>query len=184
MILFELFLSFFQVGLFSFGGGFAALPLIQNQVVTIHGWLSLTEFTDLITISQMTPGPIGINAATFVGTQIAGVPGALVATTANILPSIVISISLANIYKKYHTVSTLQGVLNGLRPTVIALILVAGINIFMAAIFKDSILSMNGINYSNLFIFAAALFLLRKFKFDPILIMFISGVLGVFFGII
>ena len=67
MILLELFLSFLQVGLFSFGGGYAALPLIQNQVVTLHPWLSLSEFTDLVTISQMTPGPIAINSATFVG---------------------------------------------------------------------------------------------------------------------
>ena len=77
MIYFQLFLSFLQIGAFSFGGGYAAMPLIQNQVVTLHGWLNLAEFTDLVTISQMTPGPIAINAATFVGTRIAGTPGAL-----------------------------------------------------------------------------------------------------------
>lgn len=71
MIYFQLFLSFFQIGLFSFGGGYAAMPLIQGQVVQGHGWLSMSEFTDLITISQMTPGPIAINSATFVGTRIA-----------------------------------------------------------------------------------------------------------------
>ena len=75
MIYLKLFLSFLQIGLFSFGGGYAAMPLIQEQVVTQHGWLTMTEFTDLITISQMTPGPIAINAATFVGSKIAGVPG-------------------------------------------------------------------------------------------------------------
>ena len=79
MIYFQLFLSFLQIGAFSFGGGYAAMPLIQNQVVTLHGWLNLAEFTDLVTISQMTPGPIAINAATFVGTRIAGTPGALAA---------------------------------------------------------------------------------------------------------
>ena len=76
MIYFQLFLSFLQIGAFSFGGGYAAMPLIQNQVVTLHGWLNPAEFTDLVTISQMTPGPIAINAATFVGTRIAGTPGA------------------------------------------------------------------------------------------------------------
>ena len=75
MIYLKLFLSFLQIGLFSFGGGYAAMPLIREQVVTQHGWLTMTEFTDLITISQMTPGPIAINAATFVGSKIAGVPG-------------------------------------------------------------------------------------------------------------
>ena len=80
MIYLKLFLSFLQIGLFSFGGGYAAMPLIQEQVVTQHGWLTMTEFTDLITISQMTPGPIAINAATFVGSKIAGVPGSVAAT--------------------------------------------------------------------------------------------------------
>jgi len=82
VIYFQLFLSFLQIGAFSFGGGYAAMPLIQNQVVTLHGWLNPAEFTDLVTISQMTPGPIAINSATFVGLQLGGLPGALVATAA------------------------------------------------------------------------------------------------------
>ena len=86
MIYLELFWSFFQVGLFSIGGGYAAMPLIQAQVVDQHGWLSLSEFIDVITISQMTPGPIGINSATFVGIKIAGIGGALVATLGCVLP--------------------------------------------------------------------------------------------------
>lgn len=90
MIYLELFLSFLQIGLFSFGGGYAAMPLIQGQVVNGHHWLSMTEFTDLITISQMTPGPIAVNSATFVGIRIAGIPGALVATLGCILPSCLI----------------------------------------------------------------------------------------------
>ena len=80
MMYIQLFLSFFQISLFSFGGGYAALPLIQGQVVNVHHWLSMTEFTDLITISQMTPGPIAINEATFVGMKLTGMPGAVVAT--------------------------------------------------------------------------------------------------------
>ena len=84
MIYLQLFLSFLQIGAFSFGGGYAAMPLIQNQVVQLHPWLSQSEFTDLITISQMTPGPIAINSATFVGTRIAGMPGALAAANIHI----------------------------------------------------------------------------------------------------
>ena len=83
----QLFWSFFQVGLFSFGGGLATMPLIQDQVVNIHHWLTLPEFTDLITISQMTPGPIAVNSASFVGMRIAGIPGSLIATFACILPA-------------------------------------------------------------------------------------------------
>ena len=92
MIYLQLFLSFLQIGLFSFGGGYAAMPLIQDQVVTRYGWLSMAEFTDLITISQMTPGPIAVNSATFVGIRIAGIPGALVATFGCILPSCILAL--------------------------------------------------------------------------------------------
>lgn len=90
MIFLQLFFSFLQIGLFSFGGGYAAMPLIQGQVVTLHGWLTISEFTDLITISQMTPGPIAVNSATFVGMKIAGIPGAMVATAGCILPSCIL----------------------------------------------------------------------------------------------
>ena len=95
MIYLQLFLSFLQIGMFSFGGGYAAMPLIQGQVVTAHHWLSMEEFTDLITISQMTPGPIAVNSATFVGTKIAGTGGALAATFGCILPSCIIVTCIA-----------------------------------------------------------------------------------------
>ena len=86
MVLLKLFWSFVQIGLFSIGGGYAALPLIQQQVVDIHGWLTMTEFADVITIAEMTPGSISINSATFVGTKIAGMPGAVIATSAVCCP--------------------------------------------------------------------------------------------------
>lgn len=94
-IFFKLFWSFFQIGLFSIGGGYAAMPLIQNQVVAIHGWLTMTQFADIITIAEMTPGPIAINSATFVGTQVAGLPGAIIATIGCVLPSCIIVLTLA-----------------------------------------------------------------------------------------
>ena len=87
MIYLQLFFSFIQVGMFSIGGGYAAMPLIQNQVVELHPWITMAEFTDLVTIAEMTPGPIAINAATFVGIRIAGLPGAVAATMGCILPS-------------------------------------------------------------------------------------------------
>ena len=109
MIYLQLFLSFLQIGLFSFGGGYAAMPLIQGQVVTLHGWLTISEYTDLITISQMTPGPIAVNSATFVGMKIAGIPGAVVATAGCILPSCIIVTILARLYLKYRNLDLLQG---------------------------------------------------------------------------
>ena len=117
MIYLQLFLSFLQIGLFSFGGGYAAMPLIQSQVVDQHHWLSIAEFTDLITISQMTPGPIAVNSATFVGIKIAGFGGAAVATVGCILPSCILVTGLAYIYLRYRKMTVLQGILGSVSYT-------------------------------------------------------------------
>ena len=101
MIYLELFWSFFQVGLFSIGGGYAAMSLIQDQVVDIHPWLTMTGFADIMAIAEMTPGPIAVNAATFVGIQVAGLPGALIATIGCIFPSCVIVMALAYVYYRF-----------------------------------------------------------------------------------
>lgn len=108
MIYLQLFFSFLQIGMFSFGGGYAAMPLIREQVVSCHGWLDMGEFTNLITISQMTPGPIAINSATFVGTKIAGIPGAVVSTLGCILPSCILVTLLAWLYLKYQEMNRSQ----------------------------------------------------------------------------
>ena len=126
MIYLELFLSFLEVGLFSIGGGYAAIPIIQNQVVEKYAWLSLNEFTDLITIAEMTPGPIAVNSATFVGIKIAGILGAIVSTLAVILPSLFIVSILANLYFKYRNIDFMQKILGILRPVIVALIASAG----------------------------------------------------------
>ena len=119
MIYLQLFWSFLQIGLFSVGGGYAAMPLIQAQTVQLHGWLTMNEFTDLVTIAEMTPGPIAVNSATFVGIRIAGLPGALVATLGCIFPSLFIVSLLAFIYYRYKNLSILQSVLASLRPAVV-----------------------------------------------------------------
>ena len=124
MIYWQLFLSFLQIGMFSFGGGYAALPLIQEQVVTQHGWLSRSEFTDLITISQMTPGPIAVNSATFVGIRLAGFLGARRRHWLY-LPSCILVTVLSYLYLKYRKMSMLQGVLETLRPAVVSMIAAA-----------------------------------------------------------
>ena len=129
MIYLELFWSFFQIGLFSIGGGYAAMPLIQNQVVDIHPWLTMTGFADIMAIAEMTPGPIAVNAATFVGIQVAGLPGVLIATIGCIFPSCVIVMTLAYVYYRFRGLSVMQGILAGLRPAVIAMIASAGISL-------------------------------------------------------
>ena len=102
MLLIRLFFAFFQVGLFAFGGGLAALPLIREQIVIHNGWMDMATFTDLVTIAEMTPGPITLNAATFVGMRIYGIPGALVATLGSVAPSIIIVLILAKVYKSLN----------------------------------------------------------------------------------
>ena len=190
MIYLQLFLSFLQIGAFSFGGGYAAMPLIQNQVVQLHSWLSQSEFTDLITISQMTPGPIAINSATFVGTRIAGIPGALAATAGCVLPSCILVTLLAKIYLKYRNLSLLQGVLKSLRPAVIAMIAAAGASILVNAFWGESIASLTAsqllpnISIRGVGIFTGSLILLARFKMNPIHVMLLSGVTEVVLQVI
>lgn len=175
----ELFLAFLQIGAFSFGGGYAAMPLIQEQVVGKYGWLSLSDFTDLVTISQMTPGPIAVNAATFVGENIAGIPGAIVATFGCILPSCIFVTILAHFYLKYRKMAMLQGILGSLRPAVVAMIFSAGLLILIPALFESGAVSFIAENFNIRMAiwFAIALFLLMKMKWDPILVMVLTGVM-------
>ena len=180
MIYWELFLSFLQVGLFSFGGGYAAMPLIIGQVVTVNHWLRMSEFTDLITISQMTPGPIAVNSATFVGTKIAGTLGALVATFGCILPSCIIVTVIARLYLKYRNMAALQGILNSLRPAVVAMIAAAGISILITAFWGNTgMISLVGTKWTLVVIFMICVVLLQKVKMNPIGVMALAGIMKV-----
>lgn len=180
MILLQLFWSFLQIGLFSFGGGYAAMPLIQAQVVIKHGWLTMEEFTNLITIAEMTPGPIAVNSATFVGTKIAGIPGALVATMGCILPACVIVTLIASLYLKYRNLSLMQGILGSLRPAVVAMIASAGISILITAFWGSSTaIALPGTNWDLIVIFIICILLLQRYKMNPILVMVLAGVMKV-----
>ncbi len=172
MIYLELFLSFLRIGAFSFGGGYAAMPLIQEEVVQRHAWISMADFADLVTISQMTPGPIAINAATFIGLQVGGLPGAVAATIGNVLPSCLIVTLLAVIYTRYRKLRLLQGILQMLRPAVVALIFTAGLQILLPAIGLPDTPELRMCLW-----FLLALFMLRKLHWDPILVMVLTGVL-------
>ena len=178
MIYLQLFLSFLQIGALSFGGGYAAMPLIQAQIVTNHSWLSMSEFTDLVTIAEMTPGPIAVNSATFVGTKIGGVLGALVATAGCILPACILVTLIARLYLKYRNLAVLQSVLGSLRPAVVAMIASAGISILITAFWGSrSAISLPDTNWSLVVIFMISMILLRKFRKNPILVMVMAGVL-------
>ena len=180
MLLLKLFFAFMQVGLFSVGGGYAAIPLIQEQIVNIHKLMTMEEFTDLITVAEMTPGPISINSATFVGMRIAGIPGVLICTVGCIIPSFCICLTLAHFYYKYRTVSGVQVVLGSLRPAVVALIASAGASILMLGLFQAELgdIILREIRGVEVVIFVLSLLVLRKFKVSAITIILGSGVVG------
>lgn len=183
MIYLELFWSFFQVGLFSIGGGYAAMPLIQRQVVDIHPWLTMTQFADIMAIAEMTPGPIAINSATFVGISVAGIPGAIVATIGCVFPSCVIVMLLAGIYYRFRGLNIVQGILNGLRPAVIAMIASAGISLAILAFYGQRNLPSDflSVDLTALSIFVVGLLVLRKWKVNPVYIMSGAGLVGIIF---
>lgn len=178
MLYLQLFWSFFQIGLFSIGGGYAAMPFIQQQVVELNHWLEMSEFTDLVTIAEMTPGPISINSATFVGTRIAGLPGALTATLGCITPSILIVSLLAYIYFHFKEMIVIKEVLKSLHPAVISLIASAGVTLLIYALFGEKGVGLDGINWISVGVFAFALLLLERFKIDPIKVMVVCGVVN------
>lgn len=175
MIYFQLFLSFLKVGLFSIGGGYAAIPLVQSEIVTGHGWLTMKEFTNLITISSMTPGPIAVNSATFVGLRIAGLPGAVVATFGSIFPALILVSLLAVLYRKYRGSSGIEAVLGCLRPAVVALITAAGLSLTQTALWGELPVSLKSPDWINVGLFAGAFVVLRKWKWNPILVMGLCG---------
>ena len=175
MIYLQLFWAFFQIGLLSFGGGYA---------VTNHRWLTMSEFTDLITISQMTPGPIAVNSSTFVGQYVAHLPGALIATLGCILPSCVIVSLLAYLYVKYKNMEVMKTILAYLRPAVVSMIAISGISILISSFFKESIIGISYIRYHAIIVFIICLLLLRKYKLNPILVMVLAGISEVVIQII
>ena len=178
-VLWKLFWSTLYLSAFTFGGGYAAMPLIREQIVTQHHWLTMAEFTDLITISQMTPGPIIINSATFVGIKIAGIPGAIAATIGSVLPSCILVTLIAWLYLKYRSLNALRSVLGTLRPAVVAMIASAGVSILMTAFWGEgAAVTLAETNWELFGIFAVCFLLLRKTKLNPIAVMVLAGVLN------
>ena len=165
----QLFLTFFKIGAFSFGGGYAMIPLIQKEIIDIHHWLPIEQFLDIIAVSQMTPGPIAINAATFVGYKVAGIGGSLAATLGVTCPSFLIILTIAILIMKFRHVSWLDAFFIGVRPAVIALIIQAAYSVA-----KNSFSGIKDI------MIAAAVFCgLYLLKINPLLIIAMAALLGI-----
>ena len=180
MIYLELLWSFMQIGLFSIGGGYAAMPLIQHQVVDLHPWLTMGQFADIMAIVEMTPGPIAINAATFVGIRVAGIPGAVIATAGCVLPSCVIVLLLAWVYYRFRGLDAVQGVLAGIRPAVVAMIASAGLGLLCLALYGQRVLpaDLSALDWVAAGIFLAGFLVLRLAKPNPIWVMAGAGAAG------
>ena len=170
-----LILAFLQVGAFSIGGGYAAMPLIKSITVDTHAWLTAAEFADLVTIAEMTPGPIALNAATFVGMRMAGFPGALAATFGCVLPSLIIVSILSWLYARFRSGRGMQTILGTLRPVVVALIASAAVTLIQVA----CTVSGEGFSLPGCLLMLASFAVLRWKKCSPILVMALCGVGGV-----
>lgn len=177
MVYLQLFFAFLYIGALSFGGGYAAMPLIQAQVIDKYTWMTINDFSSLVAIAEMTPGPIAVNAATFVGHQTAGMLGSIVATIGVILPSCFIVTILAFLYQKYRKMELMQGVLKVIRPTVISFIAAAGITIMISTFFKNGLIvfQFQEIEGRSIIYFLLAMFLLKKKKMDSIKVMMLCG---------
>ncbi|MCR1898259.1 chromate transporter [Irregularibacter muris] len=166
----DLFFTFFKIGSFGFGGGYAMLSLIQEEVTSAHGWLTKGEFLDIVAIAEMTPGPIAINMATFVGHELGGILGSALATLGVVLPSFIIVLILVHLFLKFQQNQTIQNALGGIRPAVLALIASAAL-----LLVEEAIIDVYGI------IIAIVVFLLVAIKkVNPIIVLVLSGILGIF----
>ncbi len=179
MIYWELFITFLKIGAFTFGGGYAMLPLIQREVIS-HNWLSMEEMIDFVAVSESTPGPFAVNVSTYVGTMVGGVPGAFFATLGVVLPSFVIILIVAKFFAKFQKNRIVKGAMSGLAPAVVGLIGAAAFSVFRTVFFtsgfsRDAL--MEGSFWISVLVIAVLVFLSMK-KVHPIVIILVSGAIG------
>lgn len=172
MIYLQLFWAYFKIGLFGFGGGYAMISLIQHEVVEKQNWISSSEFTDIVAISQMTPGPIGINSATYIGYTVAdSVWGSVVATIAVCLPSFILVLLISHFYNRFRKNKYVENVFKGVRPVTVGLIASAALLLMNTE---------NFIDYISIIIFIVAFVLVKWVKIHPILMILLAGIAGLF----
>lgn len=179
MIYLQLFLTFFIIGLFNFGGGGAMISLIQTQVVGVRGWITEADFTDIIAISQSTPGPIGINCATYVGYQVGGILGSTAATLAVVLPSFLIFFLLVRVFDRFHSHPVFVGTMKVLKPAVAGLIGAAAmILMFHIDGAHVSVITENFADWTSWTLFAAAFIATYIWRVNPITLIILGGIAG------
>lgn len=168
-LLLKLFISFFKIGAFSFGGGYAMLPLIEDEIIKVHGWLTTAEFVDILAIAEMTPGSIAVNSATFLGYKVASIPGSIVATIAVVLPSFIIMSLIFHFVEKFRKSPYVDWIFTGIRPIVLGLIASAAV-----VVGKNAFIDIKSV------LIALGLFYFVSFKdVNPIIGILACGALGV-----
>jgi len=178
MILLQLFLTFFEIGAFTFGGGYAMLPMIRQEVLT-KGWMTKEQIVDFIAVSESTPGPFAVNVSTYIGARCAGFPGAVAATLGVVLPSFIVILLVAKVFDKFRKNRLVEGCMSGLRPAVVGLI--------GSAIISIALSLFTGVDSTKILITAAILagsiLLLEKVRLHPILIIVIGAIAGIACGL-
>ena len=185
MILFDLFITFFEIGLFTFGGGYAMISLVMEKTLA-NGWLTEAELLNMIAVAESTPGPIAVNMATFVGSTQAGILGSAMATLGVVLPSFIIILLISAVMKNFLKYNGVKAFLSGVRPCVVALILGTGITLFLSTLFNFKSVEESSFSpdIKGIIIFAVVLIAsliykkLRNKKPSPILVIAISAILG------
>jgi chromate transporter len=160
--------TFFKIGLFAYGGGYAAVALIISEVINTRHWITSTDFLQILTLAEMTPGPIAINTATFVGYQVAGLPGSAVATLGIILPSLILVTTAFHFYRKIENLAQIKSIMSAMRPAVLAILISAVISLAKPTL--TSIISVA--------IFSIVLLASLRFKLNPLLLILLAGSAG------
>ena len=177
----DIFLNFMKIGLFAFGGAYAVIPLIEEQMVTNTGWMNFKEFSDLIAIDELTPGPIIVNCATFIGLKLGGFPGAIAATLGCVVPGALIALTLIYLYRKYKEIPMISEAIRTLKCMSVALIFSVLLKMFMNAVMPEGI---SNINFLNLVMVAGSFFILKKYKVNPLFVMLGCGTINLLANLI
>lgn len=183
LLILQLFVTFFAIGMFTFGGGYAVMSLVQSEIVFNRGWISESTFTDIAAISQMTPGPVGLNCSTYVGYEVGGVAGSVVASVAIVLPSFLIMLAIVRFYSRFHETPVFTDVMRTLRPAVAGLIGAAALGLvwnidFISAIPEFNLITDNFPDWKSWILFGAAFAASCLFKAGPIKILAAAAALG------
>ena len=175
-MLFDLWLTFVQIGMFSIGGGYSVVALIQSKIVNEKGWLTLKEYADILAISQMTPGPLAVNASSFTGLKVAGFAGAIAATSGCVIFGVIVSLTCYRFFCKHRDSRYVQAVLKALKSVAVGLIAAGGAGIFVLAVAGGA---TSACDCKALGITAASMILLRAFKLNSIAVIALSGLAGI-----